>query len=83
MSSHHTNPRSLLNAATRSLIERDERAGRPPMAAMSPDRVAWMTAVARGVLRRKGAMLQRGSDVGLGQAGGSKRARTAARGGAL
>jgi hypothetical protein len=53
------------------------------MASMSPDRVAWMTAVARGVLRRKGAMLQRGSDVGLGQAGGSKRARTAARGGAL
>jgi acetyl esterase len=37
MSSHHTNPRSLLNAATRSLIERVERAGRPPMAAMSPD----------------------------------------------
>jgi hypothetical protein len=53
------------------------------MAAMSPNRVAWMTAVARGVLRRKGAMLQRGSDVGLGLAGGSKRARTAARGGAL
>jgi hypothetical protein len=53
------------------------------MAAMSPNRVAWMTAVARGVLRRKGAMLQRGSDVGLGQAGGSKRARAAARGGAL
>jgi hypothetical protein len=52
------------------------------MAAMSPNRVAWMTAVARGVLCRKGAMLQRGSDVGLGQAGGSKRARTAARGGA-
>jgi acetyl esterase len=36
MSSHHTNPRSLLNAAARSLIERVERAGRPPMAAMSP-----------------------------------------------
>ena len=36
MSSHHTNPRSLLNAATRSLIERVERAGRPPMAAMTP-----------------------------------------------
>jgi hypothetical protein len=53
------------------------------IAAMSPNRVAWMTAVARGVFRRKGAMLQRGSDVGLGQAGGSKRARTAASGGAL
>lgn len=36
MSSHHTNPRSLLNAATRSLIERVQRAGRPPMAAMTP-----------------------------------------------
>jgi acetyl esterase len=36
MSSHHTNPRSLLNAATRSLIERVHRAGRPPMAAMTP-----------------------------------------------
>ena len=54
------------------------------MAAMSPNRVAWMTAVARGVLRRKGAVLQRGtSDVGLKQAGGSKRARAGARGGAL
>jgi hypothetical protein len=30
----------------------------------------------------KGAMLQRGSDVGLGRAGGSKRARAGARGGA-
>ena len=36
MSSHHTNPRALLNAATRSLIERVHRAGRPPMAAMTP-----------------------------------------------
>jgi hypothetical protein len=53
------------------------------MAAMSPNRVAWMTAVARAVLRRRGAMLQRGSDVGLGRAGGSKRARTVTRGGAL
>jgi acetyl esterase len=35
MSSHHTNPRSLLNDATRSLIERVERAGRPPMAVMT------------------------------------------------
>ena len=36
MSSHHTHPKSLLNAASRSLIERVERAGRPPMAAMTP-----------------------------------------------
>ena len=36
MSSHHTNPRALLNDATRSLIERVHRAGRPPMAAMTP-----------------------------------------------
>jgi acetyl esterase len=36
MSSHHTNPRALLNVATRSLIERVQRAGRPPMAAMTP-----------------------------------------------
>jgi acetyl esterase len=36
MSSHHTNPRSLLNVATRSLIDRVHRAGRPPMAAMTP-----------------------------------------------
>jgi len=36
MSSHHTNPHALLNAATRSLIERVHRAGRPPMAAMTP-----------------------------------------------
>ena len=36
MSSHHTNPRALLNAATRHLIERVQRAGRPPMAAMTP-----------------------------------------------
>lgn len=36
MSSHHANPRALLNAATRSLIERVHRAGRPPMAAMTP-----------------------------------------------
>lgn len=36
MSSHHTNPRALLNAATRSLIERVQRAGRPPMATMTP-----------------------------------------------
>ncbi len=37
MSSHHTNPRALLNAATRNLIERVHRAGRPPMAAMTPE----------------------------------------------
>ncbi len=36
MSSHHANPRALLNAATRNLIERVHRAGRPPMAAMTP-----------------------------------------------
>ncbi len=36
MSSHHTNPRALLNPAARSLIERVQRAGRPPMAAMTP-----------------------------------------------
>ena len=36
MSSHHTNPQSLLNAHTLSLIERVQRAGRPPMAAMTP-----------------------------------------------
>jgi acetyl esterase len=36
MSSHRTHPRSLLNAASRSLIERVHRAGRPPMAAMTP-----------------------------------------------
>jgi acetyl esterase len=37
MSSHHINPRSQLNAATRSLIERIHRAGRPPMHAMTPE----------------------------------------------
>lgn len=36
MSSHHTNPRTLLNTATRSLIDRVHRAGRPPMAVMTP-----------------------------------------------
>ena len=36
MSSHHTKPSALLNAATRSLIERVMRAGRPPMASMTP-----------------------------------------------
>ena len=35
MSSHHLNPRALLNAATRSLIDRVMRAGRPPMASMT------------------------------------------------
>ena len=35
MSSHHTNPRSLLNPATRTLIDRVERAGRAPMHAMT------------------------------------------------
>lgn len=35
MSSHHLNPRALLNAATRSLIDRVVRAGRPPMASMT------------------------------------------------
>lgn len=37
MSSHHPNPRALLNPATRSLIERVQRAGRAPMAAMTPE----------------------------------------------
>lgn len=37
MSSHHTNPRSLLNTATRSLLDRVHRAGRPPMAVMTPE----------------------------------------------
>ncbi len=36
MSSHHTNPRALLNAATRHLIDRVHRAGRLPMTAMTP-----------------------------------------------
>ena len=36
MSSHHTNPSALLNSAARSLIDRVNRAGRPPMAAMTP-----------------------------------------------
>ena len=37
MSSHHPNPRSRLNAATRQLIDRIQRAGRPPMHAMTPE----------------------------------------------
>lgn len=37
MSSHHPNPRARLNAATRQLIERIRRAGRPPMHAMTPE----------------------------------------------
>ena len=37
MSSHHTNPRALLNAAARNLIERIHRAGRPPMHAMTAE----------------------------------------------
>ncbi len=36
MSSHHSNPHSRLASAARQLIERIERAGRPPMEAMSP-----------------------------------------------
>ena len=36
MSSHHTHPSALLNPAARSLIERVHRAGRPPMAVMTP-----------------------------------------------
>ncbi len=36
MSQHPQHPRNLLNAASRSLIERVHRAGRPPMATMSP-----------------------------------------------
>jgi acetyl esterase len=35
MSSHHHNPRSVLNAATRTLIDRVQRAGRPPLHAMT------------------------------------------------
>jgi acetyl esterase len=35
MSSHHTHPRSLLNPATRTLIDRVQRAGRPPMHALT------------------------------------------------
>ena len=35
MSSHHLNPRSLLNTATRTLIDRVQRAGRPPMHALT------------------------------------------------
>jgi len=37
MSSHHTNPRALLNTAARNLIERIHRAGRPPMHAMTAE----------------------------------------------
>ena len=37
MSSHHTNPRALLNAAARNLIERIQRAGRPPMHVMTAE----------------------------------------------
>lgn len=36
MSSHTTNPHNLLNVATLSLMERVQRAGRPPMVAMTP-----------------------------------------------
>ena len=35
MSSHHTHPRSMLNPATRTLMDRVERAGRAPMHAMT------------------------------------------------
>ena len=37
MSHHHANPRSLLNTATRNLLDRVHRAGRPPMAVMTPE----------------------------------------------
>ena len=37
MNRHHANPRSLLNTATRHLLDRVHRAGRPPMAVMSPE----------------------------------------------
>lgn len=37
MSSHHPNPRALLNAAARNLIDRIHRAGRPPMHAMTAE----------------------------------------------
>ena len=37
MRSHHLNPRALLNADARSLIARIERAGRPPMHAMTAE----------------------------------------------
>jgi acetyl esterase len=37
MSSHHTNPRALLNPAARNLIDRIHKAGRPPMHAMTPE----------------------------------------------
>jgi len=35
MSSHHTHPKSLLNQATRLLLERVQRAGRPPVHALT------------------------------------------------
>ena len=37
MSSHHLNPRALLNTAARNLIDRIQRAGREPMHAMTPE----------------------------------------------
>jgi hypothetical protein len=53
------------------------------MAAMSPDRVAWMTAVARAVLRRQGLMWQRGVAVGDSGRPNLKRARAEGKGGPL
>jgi len=37
MSSHHSNPHSLLNSSSRTLIDRVQRAGRAPMHAMSAE----------------------------------------------
>jgi hypothetical protein len=51
------------------------------MAAMPPVRVAWMTVVARGVLRRRVMLMQGGVVVGDPEGGPPKRVRGAAEGG--
>ncbi len=65
MSSHHQNPRALLNPAMRSVLERIERAGHVPMHALTPEQARAAYEAGAGVLDIPPHKLPRVEDLGI------------------
>ena len=65
MSSHHPNPRTLLTAAMRGVIDRIARAGHVPMHALTPDQARLAYETGAGVLDIPSHKLHRVEDLGF------------------
>ena len=66
MSSHHRNPRALLNPVMRGVLDRIARAGHPPMHALSPAQAKAVYEVGAGVLDVPPHRLARVEDLQIG-----------------